>query len=490
MRGKTVGFIPHAEESYILLLLGHIEPDGKERGLERLCAYYQRGYRLRDPHPFHQAFIACLYQQVGSVRRWALNAVAVAGARAVHLQAVLDAIERDRADDDIFAAGIGALVALTRDDEREALLSKANVELEGVALLAAAQQADSFKGKLAKQRVNIETASAPELRLAAVLLGLDKAPEHLFDLGHDNSAVIGRLDTHPDALVAQYAVWSICEHPALNLRHMSSSIRDIEGPPERVRGYTYRLMTQDDQLAEVHREYILLGSEDPSAKARGGLAGGLAKAFYDGLEQTTLDWFDSEPDQGIKGELLDHIVLFSHRSPIYTAKAVDEYDAAGLGSLSRARMRAAAEGRPLYGEFRKRDLIGESGLLFAGSALPFFGGNTLTTINATTVNAGLIGDNANVKGGVNVVQTNYVERAATALMELRQLLVEAGDDKIVQEGRDLVAVAQASPTKGSVGKVLSWMKDAAETTANTLASVEGFHKIYNALGSVVDNLSL
>lgn len=482
---KAVGLIPQAEEDYIFLLLGHTESEGKERGLERLCGHYQRGLRLRKPHPFYLAFIGCLYHATPSVRRWALNAIAVAGKKHEHLQSVLDAIDRDRGDEDIFAAGIGALVALTTSDERAPLLQRANVALEGTALLAAAQQADSFKSELAKQRVNIETASPPELRLAAVLLGLGKAPEHLFDLGHENSAVIGRLDAHPDALVAQYAVWSICEHPALGLSHMSSSVRDIESRPERVRGYTYRLITQDDVVAEAHREFIQLGSVDPSGRARTGLACGLAKAFFDGLEGMTLDWHDAEQDQPIKEELLDHVVRFSERSAIYEDKAYMEYEAAALGSLRRARMRAAAQGLPIYARFKKLDIAGETGSLFGN--LPLFGETRMTTINATTVNAGLIGDHARVGGDLKVINQS-AERATEELKAIKTILDEAGSDALIKEGKDLVAEATAKPTKGTITKVLKWMKGLAEGTGYLAATVEGFRKGYEALEGLLDGL--
>lgn len=470
------------------MLLGHPAAAGKERGLERLCWHYERGRRLRNPHPFHGIFIACLYQPIGSVRRWALNAIAAAGTKAAHLQPVLEAIERDRTDEDIFASGIAALVALTGEDESVGLLEKANIPLEGTALLAAAQQADTFRDQLARQRVNIDLASAPELRLAAVLIGLDKAPEHLFDLRHENSAVIGRLDAHPDDLVAQYAVWSINEHPSLNLSHMSSPLRDIEGRPERVRGYTYRLITQTDAVAEAHREYVQLGSEDPSTRARGGLASGLAKAFFEGMDTTTLDWFDSELEPSIKDELLDHIVLFSNRSVLYEGKALDEYDAAGLGTLKRARMRAAAEGLPLYSAFKKRDLMGESLQLFVDT--PLFGGSTVTNINAGTINAGIIGDHSKVDGGLSFTQINKVDCVSVELAELMKLLDQAGSESAVQAGRELVAAAQAAPTKDSVGKVLGWMKDLAQGTSYAVAASEGFQKVFAALGEVVDQLPL
>lgn len=490
LRAQIRGFIGGPEAAYLLLLLGHVASEGKERGLERLCGHYQRGYRLKDPHPFQQAFTALLYNATPSVRRWALNAIAVAGSRSENLQPVLDAIARDRANDDILAAGIGALIFLTKEEERPAILRKIDVALEGATLLAAAQQAPVYQGELARRRVNIDIASAPELRLASVLVGLDKAPEHLFELGHKNSAVIGRLNGHPDPMVAQYSAWAICEHPALDLSNMASPIEDIESRPERVRAYTYRLLTADPATAQRYREYVELGSSDPSPRARGGLAVGLSKAYFDGLEEITVDWHTSEQDVSVKDAVLDHMVAHSHRSDVYYAKALDEYTEAGIGALKRARMEAAAEGLPIFGEFRKIALRGESLSLFPDA--PLFGGKSVTNnFSAQNLNVGMVaGDGAKVEGGVNTAQVNYAAEVVGQLQALKALLQSAEGGKEIEEGKQLIAAAEATPSKGTIDKVLGWMKQLKEGTGYAVATTEAFGKTLEALGSLAEKLPM
>lgn len=491
MRSPIRGFIAGPEAAYLLLLLGHVAADGKERGLERLCGHYQRGYRLKDPHPFQQAFTALLYNAAPSVRRWALNAIAVAGSRPENLRPVLDAIDRDRGDEDILAAGIGALIFLTKEEERPAILRKVDVALEGAALLAAAQQAASYQGELARQRINIDTASAPELRLASVLIGLEKAPEHLFELGHLNAAVIGRLNGHPDPMVAQYSAWAVCEHPKLNLSHMASPIEDIETRPERVRAYMYRLLTADGATAQCYREYVELGSTDQSARARGGLATGLSNAYFDGLEEVTVDWLTGEQEASVKDAVLDHMIAHSHLSDVYYAKAIDEYAAAGIGALKRARMEAAAQGLPIFGEFRKIALKSESLSLFPDDA-PLFGGNTVTNnFNAQNLNVGMVaGDGAKVEGGVNASQANYAADTVSQLRVLQELLANAGEGKEIETGKELIAAAAANPSKGTVTKVLGWMKQLKEGTGYAVATAEGFGKVLETLGDLADKLPL
>ncbi len=174
------------------------------------------------------------------MRRWTFNAIALVGNKAPNLDATVDALERNRGDDDIFAAGMAALVALTNEKETEARLKQIGVELDGAVLLAAAQQAPSYNDRLAARRVDPEHASPSELRLAAVLVGLKKAPEHLFTLGHENAAVIGSFHSHHDQQVAQYAAWAVCEHPDLNLTHLGFEPSKLRDRQPDVRKYGFR----------------------------------------------------------------------------------------------------------------------------------------------------------------------------------------------------------------------------------------------------------
>jgi hypothetical protein len=283
VRAPVKGFISDQEASYIELLLGHVDARGKENGLERLCTHYRRGFRLRNPHPVRQTLNALLYSADASVRRWSLNAIALIGNRHDNLHPILDAIERDRGNEDILGAGIAALVALTQPDDLVQLLGGIGVPLEGPALLAAAQQTDAYTAQLAANRIKVDSASDAELRLAVVLIGLNKAPEHLFDLSHENRAVIGSVNRHHEPSVAQYSVWAICENAGLSLADLGVPLADIEGLPANVRGYVFRLITADAETAEKHRQYLVVGSEDPSEKARLGLAAGLQPVYFDGL---------------------------------------------------------------------------------------------------------------------------------------------------------------------------------------------------------------
>lgn len=484
MRPAVRGFISDQEVSYIQLLLGQVDPRGKENGLERLCTHYRRGLRLRNPHPVQQTLNALLYSADASVRRWALNAIALIGNRRDNLQATLDAIERDRGNEDILGAGIAALVALTQPDDLVNLLGGIGVPLEGPALLAAAQQTDAYKAKLAANRIRIDVASDAELRLAVVLVGLNKAPEHLFDLSHENRAVIGSINRHHDPGVAQYSVWAICENAGFGLAELGVPLADIEDLPDNVRGYILRLIAADAETAEKHREYLVLGSEDPSERARLGLAAGLQPVYFDGLEELTIDWLGGEVSQGVKDHLLDHMASQAERCPAYREAVVTTYTLAGIGSLVRSRLEAAAAKTSLYGDLRRIAIQGETGSLFEKEERlsQKFEFNAPVTIGAIT------GDNAKIENAIGAVQNN-AQGAQEALALLAGLLSKSmtiGDE--LAHGKELVAAAQKGPTKPTLEKVVGWMKSIKDGAAYAVAAGHDFHQIYEKLQAILPHL--
>ncbi len=484
MRPPVMGLISEQEASYIDLLFRHSDPRGKEHGLERLCTLYRRGYRLRNPHATQQILIALLYSDDANVRRWALNAIALLGNRRDHLQATLQAIERDRGNEDILGAGVAALVALTQPDDLVKLFGGIGVAFEGPALLAAAQQTDAYKAQLAANRIKVDTASDAELRLAVVLIGLDKAPEHLFHLSHENREVIGSINRHHDPSVAQYSVWAICENAGFGLADLGVPLADIEDLPDNVRGYVLRLITADAETAKNNREYLVVGSQDQSEKARLGLAAGLKPVYFDGLEELTIDWLGDEQSQVVKDHLLDHMAAHAERSAAYREVVVTTYSLAGHGSLVRARLEAAAAKTPLYGELRRIAIDGESGSLFGkeermGSKMVF---NAPVNIGAVT------GDHAKIENAIGAVQNN-AQGAEEVLANLAALLsrsIGAGEE--LTYGKDLVAAAQKEPSKNVLEKVVTWMKAIKEGGAYALAADHEFHEIYNKLHAILPHL--
>jgi hypothetical protein len=248
MRRRTDTFIDLRDAAYLELLIGDRDPESRKIGLQRLCKLYRQGLRHRENERLTVHLMGLLFDDAPKVKRWALNALALVGSRK-NVPAITEAIQRNRNDPDILGAGISALCALLSEGEARAELAKADLPIEGSILLAAVQHSGHFQNELRVTRVNIDYAGAPELRLAGILVGLNKAPENLFSLTLPNYEIIGELNRHPDHVVAQYSVWATYEHPKLSLKNLRLPLHDVESQPPNVRKYVYQLAAKDVQTA-------------------------------------------------------------------------------------------------------------------------------------------------------------------------------------------------------------------------------------------------
>ena len=264
-------------------------------------------------------------------------------------------------------AGISALCALLSEEEARSELVKIDLPLEGGVLLAAVQHSGHFQSELRVTRLNIDYAAPAELRLAGILVGLNKAPENLFSLSFRNSEIIGELNTHPDSIVAQYSVWATYEHPALGLKNLRLPLHDVESRPANVRKYVYQLATKDVGTAQDNFEFLVMGSQDPAIEARAGLATGLKDIYFDSLETLVLDWYHDEDSEAVKQRLLEHMARNAEKCSSYRGPVLKAYDASDANSLTRARLESAARDTELYTEMKKiiynadgRDLFGSA----------------------------------------------------------------------------------------------------------------------------------
>jgi nucleoside phosphorylase len=259
---------------------------------------------------------------------------------------------------------VSALCALLPAEEARKELERADLPLSGAILMAAVQHSAHFQTELRVARVKIDYADPSELRLAGVLLGLDKAPEHLFSLTIPNRDVIGELNSHPDSIVAQYSVWATYENPNLSIKNLRLPLHDVEMKLPNVRKYVYQLAAKNAQTAQDNYEFLVLGSEDDSAEARAGLAGGLRDIYFDGLETLILDWFDEEQVEQVKQRLLEHMARNAAHVSAYASPVLRAYEAADASSLTRARLEAAARDTPLYVAMKRIEYDAEGRDLF------------------------------------------------------------------------------------------------------------------------------
>lgn len=362
MRPRRISYISSTETAYLELLISDRDPESKKLGLQRLCKWYRRGLQLRQPERVRIYLMGLLHDGVPKVTRWALNALALMGTTQ-NAGAVVEAIQRHRNDPDILGAGVSALCALLPAEKARAELERADLPLTGAILMAAVQHSGHFQPELRMARVSIEKADPPELRLAGVLVGLDKAPEHLFSPTLPNRDVIGELNSHPDPIVAQYSIWATYEHPKLSLKNLRLPLHDVEAKPANIRKYVYQLAAKNVETAQDNYDFLVLGSEDPSPEARAGLASGLREIYFDGLETLILDWFADEEADQVKQRLLEHMARNSGRCGAYAEPVLRAYEAANA-SLTRARLEAAARDTDLYVAMKRIEYDAEGRDLF------------------------------------------------------------------------------------------------------------------------------
>ena len=447
------GLISGEEAAYILALIEDPDPENKKSGLQRLCKLYRSGLTLRYPHVFRQHLNGLLFNVSPKVRRWALNAIALCGRRPDNLEAVLDCVEHGHDDPEILVSGVPALFGLTTANEVSKLLLYRKIPLEGAILLASAQRSDSHRAQLARNPINIERADPLELRMAALLVGMDKAPPNLFDRRHANNVIIGQLNRHHDNLVAQYSVWAIAENPKLGVGDLTIPLKDTEGLPPNVRGWVYRLVSVDEVTAAAHLDYIVLGSEDESDEAREGLATGIRSVFVDGLDQTTFTWLPDEPIPRIRQRLLEHMAACAERCPAYLTPVLDTYREADRAS--QIRLEGAAQGTSTYGELRRIALRTEQASLNLERPM------VVQNINTGGGSIGIVsGEGTVIAEFVQAInRMNDAETLKPLLTEILRFISEhVTDDAKKTSGADLVKTVAAKPSKSKMQAIIEYLK--------------------------------
>lgn len=246
--------------NYIKLQLETGSPVRTKRALQHLCNLYRSGFRIRP----HEAFgietttVGLLYTQRsdGKVCRWALIALALFGREERCVEAILDVLKRYADDPQTTAAAIAAVYRLSRNPTEH--LKKHSFDEQMIAL-AALQHVDATKLDLSPLPLNIDDASPDLLRLALIVVGLDRATINLFNPKHDNAQMVKVLGGHHDSTVSQYSVWAITENPSLGFNDLGIDVRAIEQQPANVRCWLFQLLGMNVKLARRHYEYLNLG---------------------------------------------------------------------------------------------------------------------------------------------------------------------------------------------------------------------------------------
>ena len=385
------------------------------------------------------------------VIRWSLNTLAQLGREQTCKRAILHATGTYQNDADVLAASIAALYRLCPTASQE--IRGLGFD-EQMATLAALQHVPARQLDLSSLPLNVEHASDDLVKLGLVVVGLDKAPPHMFDPDYDNAEIVRVLGQHHDPIISQYSVWAITENPNLDVNDLGVDLKSVEQQPPNVRGWVFQLLAMDCNNIERHLDYIKLGIEDRSADARMGLAAGLRNTFSPVHVLLVLEWFTRELDQDVRQQLVDHLIRHSERSPAYREHAIAEFERAG--SAARTRMLATASGTSMFSTLSQKQYEGQTDLLRG----------------ATIVNNKVINIGGNVQGGAVAFDGDATNLGTSTVYNSQTLSVIQGnlvnaerevgnsvaDDAAKKEALEAIAMAKAAPTKDNLTKVVTAME--------------------------------
>lgn len=479
--------IPQEASNFIEAALQSGNAALRKQALQRLCGYYRKGGFLTAPLAMRGLVIQAVTDADPKVRRWAFNALAQIGDAAV-VPLILGQWKACRADAEVFQAGLTALAKLVPKDELLVILKEADVALDATALMALGQQTDVFKEELDALRLGVDGATDAELREATLLIGLKKAPETLFSNRFPVCDVIGDLNSHGDATIAQYSYWATVEHPDLGLDHVRIGPADFASLAPNVQGWAYRTLTLDSATAIQHHEALLQGSESEHSQVREGVAIGLRDIFFDGLDIDVADWFVTEGEPSVQDALLEHMACHAGRSPAYREEVLRAFRAEAAGSVRRSRLEAANRDDDVSLEMRKVTLQMNDPGLFES----MMGGSvTNNTMNFNgNVNAAGISNSGTGNSGQVIISAQQAENETlVALRELLQALESPSAREAAAEGAALTREAIAAPKRGAVERVIAWLETAKKGGQAALGVAGVASKAYDALKPLLESLN-
>lgn len=345
--------ISDLEAAFLKFELESQDARRQKTALQDVCRRYRSGQALA-PEARHEFEVQTGYLAVNArdrkVVRWALNSIARLGTQQGAANSVKAALSRHVEDPEIVGAAIAALAALYRGAVPE-LPSNAPVPPE-MRVLAAMQTVTAAQLSKVQLQINIEHADAELLKLALIVIGLNRDIQHLLHPRFENGDLVRVLGQHDDPVVRQYSVWAVTENAALDLNHLGISFDRTEAESENVQAKLLELGASSIVDLTERQDLILAGSSYPSVLAREGLAKGLLRNYYNGLEGVTLDWARTEAEMRVRVLLAEHFGRFADRLPSYEDMATDL--AAEGGDLRRHVLRGA-DGKPLQRKLKQEE---------------------------------------------------------------------------------------------------------------------------------------
>lgn len=304
-------------------------------------------------------------KQDRKVVRWCLNCLAQIGTRQGSERYIILALSYYDDDPEITAAGIAALTNIYRGHINE-ITAFSGFDRD-TRILAALQNTPPERLDLSGFRIDIDKASTETLKLALITVGLNRDIENLFHPKISNGQFVKALGQHPDSIVVQYSVWSVIENRRLTITDLGVPLRPLDEQPPNVQAKLLQLVAERESDILSKHDLISQGTTLPSPDAREGLARGIVRQYYDGLEGVIVDWFAEEVDPVVRKLLAQHFARFSEQFPPYEelALAALEEDPSLRDSLL-----VGAQGMPLWAKLARSDIRSGTPDLFGGLDVP------------------------------------------------------------------------------------------------------------------------
>jgi hypothetical protein len=282
------------------------------------------------------------------VVRWCLNALARLGTKQNSNRYVILAMQQFQEDPEIVAAAVAALSHMYNGCLD--LVPELNLIDPAVRVLAAMQITDASKLDISGLKIDIDRSDDEVLKLALLVIGLNKDIQNLLHPKHSNGSIVKQLCQHDDPIVRQYSVWSVMENRFLTLDDLGISFENINNQPVNVQSKLLQLAAERETNFKLRREVIQGGIHNDYSEARIGLATGISKIYFSELEDLTIDWFNTESDEGIRLLLAEHFARFSDACVPYYEKAQSIVESEP--HLTN-RILLGAEGKPLYSAIKQ-----------------------------------------------------------------------------------------------------------------------------------------
>lgn len=321
------------------------------QGLTRLYRQY-RQLNSEARNAFEQIICGSLLSEKDrKVVRWSINALARLGTRDRSAVYVGSAMRKFEGDPEIVAASVAALSRLY-DGKLTMVKDFPSID-PAIRILASMQTTSPHKIDMNGLSIDIDHSDPEVLKLALLTIGLNRDIENLLHPRHSNGEIVRQLCQHDDFIVRQYSVWSVMENHRLTLDDLGIPLNDIEKQPVNVQAKLYQLAAERVPDLRVRTDIIHRGTFSDHAEARNGIAKGIAGAFYDGLPDITLDWYDHEDDEEVRALIAEHFAKFSDDCGPYSDKTMGIVEA---NPKLMDRLVVKAEGTTLWGKLRARDV--------------------------------------------------------------------------------------------------------------------------------------